>query len=125
MWFDVDAALAEIMGETQGFVEHKPAATSAALATAPRSVAIVAGVAASVDLEPETTNCETGLSLAGIVAPEGFPHGISVGGHPLTWTGRVVNLDEWRRLSDWERHGPRGKQWNGLTGQWEDDGGEV
>ena len=52
-------------------------------------------------------------------------HGVSVGGHPLTWTGRVVPLAEWHRLSDWERHGPRGEHWNGLTGQWEDDGGAV
>jgi len=45
-------------------------------------------------------------------------HGVSVAGYPLTWTGRVVSLDEWRRLTAWERHGPDGRMWNGLSGQW-------
>ena len=62
-------------------------------------------------LEPSRQDAET------------FPHGLSVGGSPLTWTGRVVSLDTWRRLSEWERHGPNGRLWNGITGQWEDGGG--
>ena len=51
--------------------------------------------------------------------PEVFPYGLGINGTPRTWTGRVVALDEWRRLTDWERHGNTGKLWNGLTRQWE------
>lgn len=46
-------------------------------------------------------------------------------GRPRTWTGRVVSLDEWRRLSAWDRHGSTGKLWNGITRQWEPDGGAA
>ena len=38
---------------------------------------------------------------------------------PRTWTGRVVSLQAWREMTDWERHGPRGRLWNGITKQWE------
>ncbi len=47
------------------------------------------------------------------------PHGVSPGGRPLTYTGKVVSLDAWRQLSEWERHGPDGKHWNGQSQQWE------
>lgn len=42
----------------------------------------------------------------------------TVGGRVTTWTGRVVSLDEWRRLTAWERHGPHGRHWNGLSQFW-------
>jgi hypothetical protein len=48
-----------------------------------------------------------------------FPYGHAVNGNPRTWTGSIVALDEWRRLSEWGRHGSTGKIWNGLTRQWE------
>lgn len=51
--------------------------------------------------------------------PEAFPHGVSINGMPRTWTGRVVSLEEWQRLSDWDRHGSTGKVWNGLTRNWQ------
>lgn len=47
------------------------------------------------------------------------PNNVGAGGRPVTWTGKVVSLDEWRRLTDWERHGPNGRLWNGETRQWE------
>ncbi|WP_171130307.1 MULTISPECIES: hypothetical protein [unclassified Ruegeria] len=47
------------------------------------------------------------------------PNKAGVGGRPVTWTGKVVNLDEWRNMTDWERYGPRGKHWNGKTQKWE------
>lgn len=50
---------------------------------------------------------------------EPYRHGRAVNGNPRTWTGRVVSLEEWRRLSDWERDGSTGKVWNALTRQWE------
>jgi hypothetical protein len=50
---------------------------------------------------------------------EASPHGKSVGAGPLTWTGKVVPLAEYRRLSEWGRHGSTGKVWNGNSQQWE------
>lgn len=47
------------------------------------------------------------------------PHGNSVGLRPKTWAGKVVSLDAWRQLTDWEKHGPNGRVWNGKTQQWE------
>ena len=47
------------------------------------------------------------------------PYGQSAGGRPKTWTGKVVSLDEWRTLSDWDKHGPNGPSWNALTRRWE------
>lgn len=46
-------------------------------------------------------------------------YGLSVAGNPKTWTGRVVSISEWRKLSEWDRHGPNGRLWNGLTRSWE------
>ncbi len=40
-------------------------------------------------------------------------------GRVKTWTGKIVSLDDWRNMSDWERHGSTGKLWNGITRQWE------
>ena len=48
-----------------------------------------------------------------------FPHGVTASGRPLTWTGRVVSLAEWRELSSWDRNGPDGRVWNGRTRRWE------
>jgi len=46
-------------------------------------------------------------------------YGFAINGHPKTWTGNVVSLDAWRQLSDWDRHGPDGRLWNGITHSWE------
>ena len=102
MWFDVQAALVEIEGGDIPVPEAYPPATSATPATKPARVAIVASVA----------------------TPETFPHGRSVAGHPLTWTGRVVSLDAWRHLSEWEKHGPNGRHWCGIARNWIEPKGE-
>ncbi|WP_406721381.1 hypothetical protein RPE78_04875 [Thioclava litoralis] len=52
-------------------------------------------------------------------------HGKGVNGEPVTWTGRVVSFEEWGRLSAWDRHGPDGRQFNGITRQWEYPEGEL
>lgn len=46
-------------------------------------------------------------------------HGFALNGHPKTWTGNIVSLDVWRQLSEWEKHGPDERHWNGLTKSWE------
>ena len=99
MWFDVSAALAEIEAGRISAPEARAPATSA---IKPSHVANVASVA----------------------APETFPQGVSVAVSPLTWTGRVVSLDEWRRLSEWQRHGPNGRRWCGIASGWIDPKGE-
>src|SRR6056297_3525872 len=55
------------------------------------------------------------LSERGMTEPA--PHGLSAGGRPLTWTGRVVSLDEWRGLSGWQRHEPGARCWCGASGK--------
>lgn len=51
---------------------------------------------------------------------ETSPYGQSIGGRPLTYTGKVVSLDAWRELLDWEKHGPNERHWSGVTGRWEE-----
>lgn len=46
------------------------------------------------------------------------PRAFSVTGRPLTWTGRVVSLDEWRKLSAWDRHGQDGRMFCGACRDW-------
>lgn len=50
-----------------------------------------------------------------------YPYGCAINGNPKTWTGRIVRVDEWHALSEWDRHGSTGKVWNGITRQWEAD----
>lgn len=51
--------------------------------------------------------------------PKDLPYGRSTAGSPETWTGKIVSLDEWRRLSGWDRHGSTGQMWSGLSRKWE------
>ena len=96
MKFDPYAALEELRAEAGGGATRATRATQTP-ETPPR-VAQVARVARGAGREAEIE------PAASPVAPapsrqdaEHFPHGISAGGRPLTWTGRVVSLDEWRR----------------------------
>lgn len=50
---------------------------------------------------------------------DAIPHGTGSHGEPRTWTGRVVSLADWRKLSEWERHGPNRRWFYGDTRQWE------
>lgn len=52
-------------------------------------------------------------------AKQAFPYGTSAGGRPRTYTGRIVSLADWSSLTEWEKHGPNGRLWNGITKQWE------
>ncbi len=103
MWFDARAALAEIEGRALPSSKPAPepaqdsrraqADNVAPFATLTPPVAHVAHVA-----RPLTRNPETALR---------------------TWTGRVVSLAAWRDLTEWERYGPNGRHWNGITKLWE------
>lgn len=103
MWFDARAALAEIEGGALPPSEPAPepaqvsrnvqADNVAPFAMLTPRVAHVAHVARPLTRNPETA--------------------------PSTWTGRVVSLAAWRDMTEWERHGPNGRHWNGITKQWE------
>jgi hypothetical protein len=41
-------------------------------------------------------------------------------GRVKTWTGKIVSLDDWRNMSEWERHGPKGRIWCGIHREWID-----
>jgi hypothetical protein len=62
--------------------------------------------------------------------PADQPRSFSITGRPKTWTGRVVSLDEWRKLSAWDRHGPDERLFCGICQEWvssfpECHGGDV
>ncbi|MBI6629742.1 hypothetical protein [Pontibaca salina] len=118
MWFDAQKALAEIEG---GDLPLSGPALPAAQppAICPR-VAVVASVAAPLVRKQKNESPACG----DMQTYEAFLHGRSTAGRPLTWTGRIVSLDEWRRLTAWERDGPRGRLWNGITKQWESSEGK-
>jgi hypothetical protein len=107
MWFDVQQALTEIEGGTPP-PSVQPLVQDPAPKPAPR-VAVVASVAAPPAQKPQTASGTT----------DHYPYGIAFEGRPRTWTGRVVSLAAWRMLTEWERHGPNGRHWNGITKQWE------
>ena len=111
MLFDVQAALAEILSEAT------PRANPAKPANPPPPISGIS------DPSPAETAPAAVLPFApkpkATDESDAFRHGRSVTGSPLTWTGRIVSLTEWRRLSEWERDGSTGKLWNGITRQWE------
>ena len=94
-------------GETPEFVAMSQLSKGQKTDAEPARVANVANVAA-----PFTSKAAAGPA-------QRKAHGVSFGGRPKTWTGRVVSLDAWRALSEWERHGSSGQRWNGAKRQWE------
>jgi len=100
MWFDPHRALDE-------------------LDTGPRpSTPCVANVA--VVATPPAPNPKSAPPVkSGALPPDTYRHGLSITGDPKTWTGRIVSPAVWQTLTEWERHGPDGRHWNGITQQWE------
>jgi hypothetical protein len=105
MWFDVQQALSEIEGGTPPLSVKLKAAIPV---QRPR-VAVVASVAAPPAQKPKTATGPTDIHT----------HGVTCGRRPKTWMGRVVSLAAWRDLTEWEKHGPNGRHWNGITQTWE------
>lgn len=106
MWFDAQAEIAKLGGGRES--DTCPPATVATSATQRPVVPIVAIVA----------------DVAAPSASEINPQAKTAGGRVTTWTGRVVSLDEWRRLTAWERRGPNGRLWCGITSTWTNQKGD-
>lgn len=45
-------------------------------------------------------------------------YGFAISGRPKTWTGQIVSLDEWRRLTPWQKHGADDQLWCGVCKSW-------
>lgn len=128
MWFDAREALARIEGgaypppealeraDSQGSRHSQPSAVQSGNRTAQPALAQFArfaGFATPRCVEPEP------LPFASSEA-RGFPYGTArdFGENPRTWTGRIVAVAEWKRLTDWERDGPNGRHWCGKCQAW-------
>lgn len=119
MLFDVQAALADILAEPVAVATPATPATNPA-EHPPLSRMSRVSQSPDVSTEEDASVMPLAPSPASIPSqPDAFPYGTSPGGRPLTVTGRVVSLDAWRSLTDWERHGARGRIWNGRTRRWE------
>jgi len=116
MIFDAYAFLEKLNSEAEQAATPATPATRT-IKTAPY-VAEVADVAEGSGAKHKpTTSAKTPEKPPVVDAPS--PYGQTFGGRQRTWTGKIVSLDEWRRATDWERHGSTDKLWNGLTRQWE------
>jgi hypothetical protein len=113
MWFDAQQALAAIEGGTPDTVRLPQPEFKT-----PARVAQVARVART-----QCPNHELTPSAGKPTNPS--PYGESVAGNPVTWTGCIVSLAAWRILTEWEKHGPNGRHWNGITKQWEQSKGKL
>lgn len=120
MLFDVQAALAEILSS--------PVATPATYATPASNLHCLSRMsrvsqphyfknAHSSDVPPSPPPPPSAPVHSGDEA-ETFREGQDLFGRPRTWTGRIVNLDEWLMLSAWDRHGPGGRIYCGLCCRW-------
>lgn len=115
--FDPRAALAEI--EKQAPTPATSATSATQTPKNPPNVANVADVAA-----PSAEISELKPAPAKAVSTDQMTdlrHGFALGDRqsPKTWTGKIVSLADWRQLSEWEKHGPDGRHWNGITKSWE------
>lgn len=117
MKFDAYAALAKLREEGEG--RATPATCATRLPEKPAHVAQVARVARPPVSEPEITPASAPEPSRDTDNP--FRHGRAPGDRPVTWCGKIVSLDEWRRLSAWDRHGPDGRLHCGICKTWVTD----
>lgn len=104
MLFDVKAALAEILD---------------AGAAIPAISAISRDETAAKSQESRQSQPpQANLPVLAVNRAADLPEPASTDGYCHTWRGRVVRLDEWRRLSEWDRHGPGGRLFCGICREW-------
>lgn len=106
MWFDAHAKLAEIAGDTPATIATKAPPMSQLSRVSQAPVAEIRPFVAKV------------ASVATPSAARTEPDGETIGGRVTTWTGRVVSLDDWRNLTAWDRKGPDGRHWCGISKAW-------
>lgn len=117
--FDVQAALTEIMAS-----ETATLATSATRQLGTGTVSQVSRVSqghrADITPPPRVISLSQPHSVPSAAQDEGDAcrQVRSLGNRRRTWTGRVVSLDEWRKLSFWDRHGPDGRLYCGICRSW-------
>jgi hypothetical protein len=119
MWFNPHAKLVEIVGH--------PPATVATTATQAQPARPMSRLSQPLYSQKPVSRVAEVASVATPLAPkpepqpsaEIFPHGVTFTGRPKTWTGGIVSLGAWRNLTEWEKHGPNGRHWNGITQTWE------
>lgn len=97
----------DITDETQPKGEHAPKSAQPDMVMSVVSVLSGGGIPAPPSAPPEVPR----------PGDDPFRHG-SFMGDPKTWTGRIVSLDAWRRLSAWDRHGPDGRLFCGACRAW-------
>lgn len=123
MFFNPKAALAEI--EKQGATPATSATSATLCIKSPQKVADVADVAAPLPniskSGPRDKVTENVAKVAG--GDRHFPktdmrHGFAANGDPKTWTGKIIPLDAWPNLTEWDRHGPNGRLYCGVCQQW-------
>jgi len=123
MWFDVQAALAEIEAGAKPATAPAPGANRANRANPATQISTNSTISTPPALElqpdPETPQAPPRSK------PEAFPYGQAFGGRPKTWTGRVVSLEEWRGLSAWDKRGPDGRLFCGICRVWIAAGGNA
>lgn len=112
MWFDARAKLAEIAGDTL--------AVYTTVATQSPPVSQLSRVSQTPVAENHFLVAKV-ASVATPSAPRTEPCGATIGGRAMTWTGKVVSLDDWRHLTAWDRKGPDGRRWCGLSKAWNDE----
>lgn len=115
MLFDVQAALAEILnGAPEAAIPAIPAIRRDGIAEIAGIAAQPAEIPAPAEVLPFPPQPAPSRQEA-----ETFPHGLCrLTGCPRTWTGRIVSLEEWRRLSTWDRHGSTDKLFCGICRAW-------
>lgn len=118
MLFDVQAALSEILGETPAHCDSRDSCDfsgpeSQQSRESQSQPAEIAEPAKVLPFQPQPSAPPPSQHA------EAFPHGLCpTTGKPRTWTGKIVSLDDWRRLSDWERHGSTGMMFCGICRAW-------
>ena len=115
MWFDARAHLAEVLRE-----HPDPAHIR-------YGVSQLSRVSQLPDLRPSASSPRRVASVAVVASGESPKTAIAsaLDDCRRTWTGRLVSEADWQTLTDWDRHGPNGRLWNGLTFQWETAGGDT
>lgn len=124
MLFDVQAALAEIMA-ADGCDSRDSCDSPAKESRESQESQLRPGETAppaEVLTFPPQPSAPAPSRLDGAASPriaDDAPRALcGVTGRPMTWTGKVVSLDTWRKLSAWDRHGPDGRLFCGICRAW-------